>query len=61
MDTQFFNETGVIYYENLSKKAKKTALKIEQLLEGLSIEEVNYMFLKIRKKISEQTKVQLLS
>jgi hypothetical protein len=49
------------YYASLSDGAKKIAPQIELLLNGLSVEDVSYMFLKIRKKILEETKVAITS
>lgn len=48
------------HYSTLSLEHKEIAAQIEKLINGLTIEEVNYLFLKIRKKLAEDTKVSTL-
>ncbi len=44
-------------YEAFSEKAQEVAPKIENLIQGLSIKEVEFLFYRIREKIERDTKV----
>jgi hypothetical protein len=48
-------------YESFTDKQKEVAPQIEKLINGLSISEINYLFLRIKRKIQEETKVEELA